>query len=140
MLCIHHSILEIRLSGLGVKSFKLAIRISGTIREEGQMENEDHFTQYAIELYKLCCADKDEYEDFVSEFGWINDEEFCVWVGYPRLKEFIDVLKEIFGYDLFDDGGFSANIQSDGVCIDLCQALNSFMDIETVFPKKEYRH
>ena len=52
-------------------------------------------------------------------------------------------LKRIFGNYIFDDGGFDANMQQDGVCIDLCEALGNYLgidDIEEVFPKEKYQH
>lgn len=87
----------------------------------------------ALELYKLCCTDDNEYSDyFVDELGWINDTEFCVWVSYLYLKEFMEQLTKIFGDGIFDDGGFDANMQSDWACIDLCEAIGGCIDIETV--------
>lgn len=97
--------------------------------------------EYGLDLYKLCCTNDNDYEsDMVDELGWINDKEFCVWVPYLYLEEFMDTLTKIFGYGIFDDGGFDANMQSDCVCIDLCKALDAYMDLEAVFPKDEYKH
>lgn len=94
-----------------------------------------------LKLYKLCCTNDNEYENYmVDEMGWINDSEFCVWVSYLYFDEFIKSLREIFGYGIFDDGGFNANIQESGVCIDLCEAIGCYIDIETVFPKAKYSH
>lgn len=96
---------------------------------------------YELELYKLCYTDDNEYGIcIVDELGWISDNEFCVWVSYLYLKEFMNKLKELFGYGIFDDGGFDANIQTDCVCIDLCEAIGNFIDIEEVFPKDKYEH
>lgn len=95
----------------------------------------------ALELYKLCCTDDNEYSDcFVDELGWISDMEFCVWVSYLYLKEFMEHLTEIFGNGIFDDGGFNANMQEGCVCIDLCEAIGGCIDVETVFPKDKYQH
>lgn len=94
----------------------------------------------ALELYKLCCTKDNEYSDcFVDELGWISDTEFCVWVSYLYLKEFMEQLTKIFGNGIFDDGGFDANMQEDGVCIDLC-VLCDCTYIETIFPKEKYQH
>lgn len=90
---------------------------------------------YGFELYKII-----KEEPFVDEFGWISTGEFCAWVSYWYLKDFMDKLKEVFGNGMFDDGGFSANMQEDSVCIDLCEALGDYLDIEDVFPKDKYRH
>lgn len=97
--------------------------------------------EYGLDLYKICCTDDNDYETcMVDELGWINDKEFCVWVPYLYLKEFIDALREMFGYGLFDDGGFNANMQSDSVCVDLCYALSNYIDLEIIFPKEKYKH
>ena len=76
----------------------------------------------------------------IDEFGWINDNKFCVWVSHLWLHEFIEGLKEIFGYGLFDEGGIEVNMQIDCTCIDLCDLLGGYLDIETVFPKEQYQH
>lgn len=95
----------------------------------------------ALELYKLCCTDDNEYSDcFVDELGWISDTQFCVWVSYLYLKEFMEQLTKIFGNGIFDDGGFDANMQEGCVCIDLCEAIGCYIDVETVFPKDKYQH
>ena len=94
-----------------------------------------------LRIYKLCSTNDNDYSCcYVDELGWINETEFCVWVSYLYLKEFIGELKNIFGNVIFDDGGFDANMQENGVCIDLCQAIGSCIDIETVFPKNKYKH
>lgn len=95
-----------------------------------------------LELYKLIMTPDESHLDFsyISEFGWINDKEFCVWVGYIWLDHFMNGLKEIFGNGLFEDGGFNGNMREDCVCIDLCSALDGCLDIEDVFPKEKYKH
>lgn len=52
----------------------------------------------------------------------------------------MDLLKELLGYGIFDDSGFNASMQGDCVCIDLCEAIGSFIDIEEIFPKDKYRY
>lgn len=95
-----------------------------------------------LRLYKLVMSPYPEDLDtgYVSEMGWINDESFCVWIDYMWLEDFISDLKKIFGYGIFDDGGFTADMQSDGVCIDLCEALGEYIDLEDVFPKEDFKH
>lgn len=94
-----------------------------------------------LELYKLCCTDDNECgSTIVDELGWINENQFCVWVPYLYLKEFTERLKKIFGNGIFDDGGFDANMQENGACIDLCEAVGYSIDIETVFSKEKYQH
>lgn len=95
-----------------------------------------------LKLYKLVCTEDNEFEtNLADEFGWISDTEFCVWVSYDNLSDFMKGLSSIFGYGIFDDGGFDANMQSTGVCIDLCNALGGFIDdIESIFPKEKYPH
>lgn len=97
---------------------------------------------YELELYKLIVTPDKEDLDFsyISEFGWVSDKEFFVWVSFTWLKEFMEELTRIFGYGMFDDGNFNANIQSDTVCIDLNDVLGGYIDIEEVFPKDKYKH
>ena len=94
-----------------------------------------------LKLYKLLLTDKNVYEDIIcDEFGWINDEQFCVWIPYGYLQYFIENLCKIFGNCIFDDGGFDANIQEEQVCIDLCEAIGHCIDIESIFPRDEFKH
>lgn len=87
-----------------------------------------------LNLYKLVNS------DIVTEKGWINDSEFCVWVNYIVLDEFVEELKKLFGNGIFDDGGFNANMQEYGVCIDLCAVVTDDIDMKEVFPVVEYQH
>ena len=94
-----------------------------------------------LEIYKLCCtSDNEDSECLVEELGWISDREFCVWVSWFCIRDFINGLQRIFGYSVFDDGGFDANMQVGGVCIDLCEAVGHCIDLEEVFPKDKYKH
>lgn len=94
-----------------------------------------------LELYKLIVTPKETNTDvsYVQEFGWVSDSEFLVWVNYVWLKEFIDRLSNIFGREIFDDGGFNGNMQCDCVCIDLCEVTDDSI-IEDVFPKDKFEH
>lgn len=92
-----------------------------------------------LELYKLCVGEHEESK-YVSELGWVSDEEFLVWISYLWVDDFMRELKRIFGYGIFDDGSFDANMQSDGICIDLCKAVGCCLDVEEVFPKAKYQH
>lgn len=94
-----------------------------------------------LELYKLIMTTDLDDKDFsyVSEMGWVKDM-FLVWIPYGLLGDFMQNMKSIFGYGLFDDGAFDANMQSDGVCIDLAEVLDGYLDIETVFPRDKYKH
>lgn len=96
---------------------------------------------YDMDLYILCCTKDNEYEtQLVDEMGWVSDKEFLVWVSYLWLKEFIEQMTKIFGYGLFDDGGFTSHMQTDGICFDLTEAVGDYMDIESLFPKDKYQH
>lgn len=95
---------------------------------------------YGLELYKLIMEGDKNGFPYVDEFGWISTGEFCVWVSYLWLNDFMNDLKDIFGNGMFDDGGFDANMQEDGVCIDLSEAIGDYLDIEEVFPKEKYQH
>lgn len=92
---------------------------------------------YELELYKLIT---DEEDGFINEFGWVSNTEFLVWIYYFHLDGFIEKAIKIFGDGMFDDSGFDANIQADGVCIDLCKMLDGYLDLEAVFPKEKYQH
>lgn len=97
---------------------------------------------YELELYKLIIRPDESDSDicYVQELGWINDKKFCVWIDYLVLDEFMCRLKDIFGYGIFDDGGFDAKMQESYACIDLCAAIGDCVDIEAVFPKDKYKH
>lgn len=91
-------------------------------------------------LFKLITNPEDDEDiSYVSEFGWINDKKFIVWVNYVWVQDFMNALAEIFGKEIFDDGGFDANMQSDGIAFDLCEAVGD-LDVEAVFPKDVYRY
>lgn len=93
-------------------------------------------TNYELELFKIVTDD----ESNVEELGWVSDTQFCVWIRYYDLDNFMKRMKDVFGYNLFDDGGFDSNMQYNGVCIDLCEMLGDYLDVECVFPKEKYQH
>ncbi len=94
-----------------------------------------------LELYKLIMEGANCGFPYVSEFGWINDVQFIVWVDYLWIKEFMDKIIEIFGDGIFEDcRHFHAIMQSHAICIDLMDLLDGFVDIEEVFPKEDYKH
>lgn len=96
----------------------------------------------AIELYKLCCRSNNYYGHcLVSESGWVSSAEFYVWIQYPYLYDFMGRLNEIFHHGLFDDNYFKATMLESGACIDLCEALGGYLDVEDLekaFPKKVF--
>lgn len=78
---------------------------------------------------------------YANERGWVNEKQFCVWIYYEHVKGFMNEMAYIFGNGMFDDGAFSANMQQDGICIDLCEALEGYdFPFEKAFPKDEYQH
>ena len=92
-------------------------------------------TNYELEIFKLVES------DLVTERGWVSETEFYVWVSYLDIQDFMNGLRKICGYEMFDEGGFDANMQSDGVCIDLTDALSSYgLDFESIFDKEKYQH
>ena len=95
---------------------------------------------YGLEVYKLIMEGSNCGFPYVEEFGWISTGEFCAWVSYLCLNDFMTDLKNIFGNGMFDDGGFDANMQEDCICIDLCEAIGDYLDIKEVFPKDKYKH
>ena len=90
---------------------------------------------YELELYKLI-----NEEGLISEFGWCSDGSCLMWINYRDLDEFMSKAIEIFGYGMFDDSGLNANVQGEGVCIDLCEMVGGYMDVGEVFPKEKYKH
>ena len=98
---------------------------------------------YELELYKLIMQPDDDGPDisWVDEFGWICGEEFCVWVNLLFFKDFMERFKEIFGSEVFDEGGIHAKIQEDCVCFALEDIMEGYgVELENVFPKDKYKH
>lgn len=99
---------------------------------------------YGSELYQLCATKKNPTGYcLVDELGWINETDFCIWVNYLWLWEFLGVFKEIFGNGVYDDGGFSVQMQEDHLCINLSEALDGYLskeDLEHIFPRNKYMH
>lgn len=92
---------------------------------------------YELELYKLIIEGNDG-EPFADELRWVSDTEFCIWVSFIDFYDFMSEAESIFGCGIFDDGGFTANIQTGYVCIDLCEMFQAYLDVENVFPKEKY--
>lgn len=88
-----------------------------------------------LELYKLITE-----SEYVEEMGWINEKEFCIWVSFMWIDELIEAMKKIFGNSLLDEGGIDVHMLSDCVCIDLCDLLGCYLQIEDIFPKDKYQH
>lgn len=87
-----------------------------------------------LELYKLVKAD-------VSEFGWVNDDKFLVWLYHFQLDNFIKDIIKIFDDGMFDEDSFEAHIQRDYITIDLaCLLSGEDIELERVFPKEEFKH
>lgn len=90
-----------------------------------------------LELYKLITEPDIQY---VDEFDWIDDE-FVIWVSKWWWNEFITRLTQIFGYSIFDEGGFNAKIQTDCICFVLSDITDEYgIDLEEIFPKYKYKH
>lgn len=94
-----------------------------------------------LELYKLLTTEDNEYEAVLADdLVWVSDDEFLVWVSYLYVKEFIESLKKMFGEGLFDDGAFDGNFQSYGVCLNLQEILEGYVDLKKIFPIDRYKH
>lgn len=93
-----------------------------------------------LEFYKLLTETNSGKRKYVQEMGWVSDSEFCVWISYGTIEQFIIELKRIFDYTVFGENGFNAIMQHDCICIELCAACGEFIDLETVFPKEKYTH
>ena len=94
-----------------------------------------------LELYKLITKETDwgGYK-YLNNVGWVNKKNFCVWIFYEQLQEFITRLKEIFSVTMleFYSGGFEGRLQETCICINLSQVIGEYVDLEYVFPKEEY--
>ena len=112
--------------------------------EKRQLESKTAMQKnYELELYKLIMQPDEDDPDIscVDEFGWICGEEFCVWVNLLFFKDFMERFKEIFGSEVFDEGGIHAKIQEDCVCFALEDIMEWYgVELENVFPKDKYKH
>lgn len=77
---------------------------------------------------------------YSCELGWINDNQFCVWVHWLNVYDFLNDMRETFGLGIFDDGGTDANIQDGLICFDMTDFIGSFLNIEGVYSKCDYQH
>lgn len=94
-----------------------------------------------LKLYKLLVTDDNEYATpLVDEIRWVSEDELLIWVSYIWIKEFMDSLRAMFGYYIFDDGGFDGNFQENGICIDLIKVLDGYgIDFKSIFPPDKYK-
>lgn len=90
---------------------------------------------YSSELYDLIC-----YSELVDECGWESDNNFYVWISYYDIKKFIEELIYLFGYGIFDDGSFNANIRPTCLCINLSEFLEELIDLREIFPMEKFEH
>ena len=96
-----------------------------------------------IQLYKLIMNPDDRHPDvsYVTEFRWVNDKQFCIWIDYVWVEDFIKGMIEIFGHDIFVAGEIYVNLQPNCLCIDLCEVFEyGDINIEELFPKDKYSH
>lgn len=98
---------------------------------------------YELEIYKLIMIPDEDNPDisYVEEFGWNSDTEFCVWINNALFADFMERIREIFGTDVFDEGGIDAKVGCDYVFFNL-EDITSMYDVnlEEVFPKSKYKH
>jgi len=85
-----------------------------------------------LELYKLVNGH--------FECGWINDDDFLIWVEHYNLSDFCKSLSEIFGDYIFEEGGIEASLLKDDVCFHLTSLEGDDIDFKRVFPKDEFKH
>ncbi len=98
---------------------------------------------YELEIYKLIMIPDEDDPDisYVDEFGWISNTEFCVWINITGLANFMERIREIFGTDVFDEGGIDAKVECDYVFFNLEDITSMYgVNLEEVFPKSKYRH
>lgn len=94
-------------------------------------------------VYRLCLWGLNDYGYcLVDESGWVDNDKFFVYVSYPHLCDFVDCIKKMFGFDLFNNRSFSAYMQSGGICTDLCSLLDGYLsleDFEGIFHKRKHK-
>ncbi len=76
--------------------------------------------------------------DFCNEYRWINDKEFCVWINYYNLQEFVDELNKIIGIEP-SNSECDAQLQDNCLCIVLNKSIineNCGYDLEEIFSKE----
>lgn len=80
--------------------------------------------------------------NLVSEYGWVNNDEFLIWVNYYNIEYFLTEIADIFGFGLFDDESFKGTFAYDSICINLEEMLGGYLDceLEEIFSKEEYKH
>ena len=84
-----------------------------------------------LRLYKLITE-----SECVAGSEWIGDE-FSVRVQYIWLDEFIEKLTKIFDTGMFAEGGANATLFADYLCLDLCELVDAYVDLEEIFPRSE---
>lgn len=73
-----------------------------------------------------------------SEYRWIDDDTFCVWLNYYHVHEFMDRLNKIRQIEVYDNE-LDAQIQDNYLCIVLNKRLFDTEELEEIFPKEEYK-
>lgn len=74
---------------------------------------------------------------YAEELRWINDNQFCAWVPWIEIYDFLNELKESFGSAIFDEPKeMNANIQERYICFDLTEMFSGRDGfIEDTYPK-----
>lgn len=76
-----------------------------------------------------------------DEFGWVDNDEFMIWLWWFNVDEFLQGLKSIFGWGLFDDGGFDVRVIDDNFVFNLYDILSCYdCDLKEIFQQSEYKH
>jgi hypothetical protein len=88
------------------------------------------------ELFDLIT--KNEYIG-IYKLGWVSENDFTVRVYHFGLSNFINKIIDLFGYGVFDNGGFNASVKENNCYIDLCEMLDGYANIENVFPEEQFK-
>lgn len=93
-----------------------------------------------LRIYKLIATDENYGMNLPSEFGWVSERTFIVWVPYAYIQLFSEALINIFSYDYYmENGGVNTKMQERGMAIDLTSII--FRDeLEDVFPRDKYTY
>ena len=78
---------------------------------------------------------------FSTEFGWVNEEQFFIWVDWIQVPNFLKIVRNVFGNSIFDEYGSNANVQDGCICFDMTDLLSGYGNlVEDTYPKEEYPH
>lgn len=78
----------------------------------------------------------------ISEYGWVDDNQFYIWVDYEDVSDITRRLSDIFGNNMFEENCTMAILRDGFLVIDLVEALDwcDEICIEDVFDREKYKY